>query len=93
MRDIAERWWIEVWISWSWKWNWRWDYCVKIERDSRNWEIEEKVISENMIYEYKNEKFCLWIRIYYKEIEVDWEEFCVVNIASIFLNQEWKNCE
>ena len=59
---------------------------MKIEKDSRNWEMKEKIISENIIYEYKNEKFYLWIEIYYKEIEIDWEEFHVINIVNIFLN-------
>ena len=55
--------------------------------------MKEKVISKNAIYECKNEKFYLWIKIYYKEIEVDWKEFCVINIINILLNQEWKNYE
>ena len=58
----------------------------EIEENSRNWEIKKKIISKNMIYKYKNEKFCLWIEIYYKEIEIDWEEFHVINIVNIFLN-------
>ena len=50
--------------------------------------MKEKVISENMIYECKNEKFYLWIEIYYEEIEIDWERFHAISIASILLNQE-----
>ena len=67
MKDV-ERWWIEVWISQFWEWNRRWDYYTKTEESSRSWEMKEKVISENAIYECKNEKFCLWIKAYYIEI-------------------------
>ena len=53
---------------------------------------EKKVIIfENMIYEYKNKKFYLWIKVYYKEIEINWEDFYIINIINILLNQEWKN--
>ena len=31
----------------------------EIEKDSRNWEIKEKIISKNIIYKYKNKKFYL----------------------------------
>ena len=58
----------------------------KIEKDSRSWEMKKKVISENMIYEYKNEKFCLWTEIYYEEIEIDWKGFYIINIMNILLN-------
>ena len=66
---------------------------MKIKRDLWNWEMKEKVIFENMIYEYKNEKFYLWTKKCYKEIEIDWEEFHIINIINTFLNQKWKNYE